>query len=86
MTTWECEVMGFGLSAGLLCLAGAILLVAPFAQRKRFREMILRPPGIVAWIAEKRPELTEQVVSLFTAAWVFGVVVIITVCLISIWP
>lgn len=71
--------MGFGLPEALLCVFGAILLLVPFLKRRRFREMVLRWPSIGAWMAKRRPDLTEQVVTMYTVAWVFGVVALVAI-------
>jgi purine-cytosine permease-like protein len=76
--------MGFGLLLKVaLCVVGALLLVAPFSNRRRFRKLVFQNP-VCVWMAKRRPDLSEQVVHLFTAAWIFGVIVVVVSCWIMI--
>jgi apolipoprotein N-acyltransferase len=65
--------MGFDLLLKVaLCVVGALFLLMPFSNRRRFREQVFLNPGF-AWMAKRRPDLTERVVAFATVAWIFGV-------------
>lgn len=71
--------MGFGF--GLLltaqwCVVGALFLLMPFRNRRRFRELVFQNP-VCVWMAKRRPDLTEQVVTLYTVTWIFAVIVLV---------
>ncbi|GAA2236511.1 hypothetical protein GCM10010413_41090 [Promicromonospora sukumoe] len=56
-----------------LSVVGALILVAPFSNPRRFREQVFRSP-VGAWMTKRRPDLTERVVTLHTVAFFFGVI------------
>lgn len=69
--------MEFGLVLQIaLCVVGALFLLMPFSNRRRFREQVFLNPGF-AWMAKRRPDLTERVVTFATVAWIFGVTVLV---------
>lgn len=69
--------MEFGLVLQIaLCVVGVLFLLKPFSSRRRFREQVFLNPGF-AWMAKRRPDLTEHVVALATVAWIFGVTVVV---------
>lgn len=66
--------MGSGLLLKVaLSVVGALFLVAPFSNRRRFRELVFQNP-ICVWMAKRRPDLTEQVVYLYILAWYTAVI------------
>ncbi|WP_020018022.1 hypothetical protein [Promicromonospora sukumoe] len=76
--------MGFSLVLQItLCVVAALLLLMPFRNRGRFREQVFQNP-FYALMAKRRPDLTEHVVNLATAAWIFGVIVTVVVLCIGI--